>query len=264
MRKIGSNSSYHETDMENDQSSIITSNKKLKKSPWTLQEKEVYRQQLKKQQHGKNIDWKKLADRIKIFHDFLHREERLSYAELLGLSQNMVWMQGGAKLYGQRLEEFNRNHEGSNPYPRDGRFELCRRFHKRNKDARTCYFPMRLENFSPYEEDHKYRNLISAERDFVRGVQVTEQIPKASLQNAEHMLQSKLNEALDDLEDKVWLFKLPTGIGKTYRIKDLDHTVLAFPNHSLKNEVLREKRANPHSAIATPEVPSFESEELNS
>jgi len=43
----------------------------------------------------------------------------------------------------------------------------------------------------------------------------------------------------------------------------LDHTVLAFPNHQLKDEVLKEKRNNPYNAISTPEVPKFESEELN-
>lgn len=77
------------------------------------------------------------------------------------------------------------------------------------------------------------------------------------------MLQNKLNEALDDKEDKIWLFKLPTGIGKTHRIKDLDHMVIAAPNHDLKNEILYEKRSNPHTAIDTPEVPIFQQQELN-
>lgn len=265
MYKIGGNESYHDTAVELNRNSIISSNKAtVLNNEWTLQEKEEYRQELKDQMHNRKIDWKKLEKRVNIFHDFMHREERLHYAELLGLAQNMAWMRNGKQIYENRLKEFNKNHEGTDPYVEDGRFQLIRRFHKRNKDARTCYFPMRLDNFSPYEEDWKYRNLLNAERDFCRGVQQLESINKATLQNAEHMLQHKLNEALDDLSDRVWLFKLPTGIGKTYRVKDLDHTVLAFPNHSLKDEVLHEKRGNPHTAIATPEVPIFESEELNS
>jgi hypothetical protein len=264
MRRIGSNDSYHDTGVENEVDPIIYINKSnVKNHEWALEEKEEYRQELKAQMNSKEIDWDKLASRVHIFRDFLYREERLKYAALLGLAQNMVWMKGGASLYRVRLEEFNENHEGNNPYPRDGRFELCRRFHKRNKDARTCYFPMRLENFSPYEVDGKYRNLLDAERDFARGVQVLEPINKATLLNAEQMLQYKLNEARDDLDDTVWLFKLPTGLGKTYHIKDEEYSVLAFPNHQLKDEVLYEKRSNPHNAIATPEVPTFQSEELN-
>jgi len=115
-------------------------------------------------------------------------------------------MRNGKQVYEDRLNEFNENFDGKakgGKYAHDGRFQLIRRFHKRNKDARTCYFPMRLENFSPYEEDWKYRNLLDAERDFCRGIQVLEEPGKATLKNAEMMLQHKLNEALDDLSNSV-------------------------------------------------------------
>lgn len=153
MRKIIDNSSYHDTSMENRVSSINNSNKIDTENHWTLDEKKEYRQHLLEQRNNGSVSWDKLERRVQIFHEFMYSKKRLKYAQLLGLAQNLVWLKGGAKLYRKRLYEFNENHQGSDPYPRDGRFELCRRFRKRNKDVRSCYFPMRLKNFSPYEKD---------------------------------------------------------------------------------------------------------------
>ena len=141
--------------------------------------------------------------------------ERLSYEQLLGLAQNLVWMCGGQKIYEERLKEFNDNHNGNNPYPRDGRFELIRTMNKYNKHVDTAYFPQRLENFSPYSEDHTYRNLITAERDLLDGIEPTKPINRMPLKKAEQLLAYKFAQALDSMSDDIFIFRLPTGIGKT-------------------------------------------------
>jgi hypothetical protein len=145
----------------------------------------------------------------------MNGKDRLSYAQLLGLAQNMAWMNGGQKIYETRLQEFNDTHCGNNPYPRDGRFELIRTMNKYNKRAETAYFPQRLENFSPYPEDHKYRNLMSAERDLIDGIEQIEPINRLPLDKAEQLLEYKFTQALDSLSDDIFIFRLPTGIGKT-------------------------------------------------
>lgn len=171
-------------------------------------------------------------------------------------------MRGGQKIYEERLQEFNDTHTGNNPYPRDGRFELIRTFNKYNKDVETAYFPQKLENFSPYLSDHKYRNLITAERDLVDRIEQTEQIHRMLLERAEHMLQYKLAEALDCMSNDIFIFRLPTGIGKTWRVKDLDEVTIAFPTNSLKEQIYGERGA-PATAIMTPEFPVFNDDALN-
>lgn len=145
----------------------------------------------------------------------MNGQDRLSYAQLLGLAQNLVWMKGGKKIFEERLQEFNDTHSGNNPYPRDGRFELMRTLTKYNMHVDTAYFPQRLENFSPYPEDHKYRNLITAERDLLDGIEQTEPIHRMPLVKAEQLLEYKFTKAMDSLTDDIFIFRLPTGIGKT-------------------------------------------------
>src|SRR6056297_1796572 len=171
-------------------------------------------------------------------------------------------MKGGQKLYETRLQEFNDTHTGNNPYPRDGRFELIRTMNKYNKRPETAYFPQRLENFSPYPEDRKYRNLITAERDLIDGIEQTQPINRLPLDKAEQLLEYKFTQALDSLSDDIFIFRLPTGIGKTWRAKDLNKVTLAFPTNDLKQQVF-EARKEKGRAIMTPEFPEFTEPKLN-
>jgi|GEM_PF-1365410 len=171
-------------------------------------------------------------------------------------------MQGGQQLYEERLKEFNATHTGNNPYPDDGRFELARSFNKYNKDVDTAYFPQRLEHFSPYASDHVHQNLIAAERDLLDGIKQFEPIKRMSLEHAEQYFEYQFSEAMDCLSDDIFIFKLPTGLGKTRRVKELKEVTLAFPTNDLKREVY-EERQDPNSAIMTPEFPVFAENELN-
>lgn len=228
----------------------------------TNQEKSKYFEWLQKNKNSKDPDWSKLESRVQLFHDFIHAEDRLSYAQLVGLAQNLAWMKGGQKLYESRLHEFNAAHTGNNPYPHDGRFELARAFAKYNKSPETAYYPQRLSNFSPYQSDHSYRNLITAERDLLDGIEQIEPIQRMSLTHAEQYFEYKFEEAMDCLSDDIFIFKLPTGLGKTRRIKDLAEVTLAFPTNDLKQEVY-EDRNDPDSAVLTPEFPAFGEHALN-
>lgn len=173
-------------------------------TPKAMNEQKLnYYEHLKRNKDSKEIDWDKLESRVRLFFDFMHSKERLSYAQLLGLAQSMVWMKGGSKIYQERLHEFNATHAGNNPYPNDGRFELCRTFTKYNKNVDTAYFPQRLEHFSPYLSDHSYRNLITAERDLIDGIEQTQPIQRMSLIHAEQLLDYKFEEAMDSLRNDI-------------------------------------------------------------
>ena len=192
----------------------------------------------------------------------MNGSERLSYEQLLGLAQNLAWMKSGRKVYEERLKEFNKHHTGNNPYPHDGRFELIRSLNKYNKRPETAYFPQRLENFSPYPGDHKYRNLITAEKNLIDGIELLEPISRLSLRKAGDLLAYEFNNALDSLDDSIYIFRLPTGIGKTWKAKDLKEVTIAFPTNDLKQEVYKE-RSPAGSAVMTPEFPVFDDEAIN-
>lgn len=49
-----------------------------------------YYDKLKDNKNNKHVDWDKLQSRVKIFYDFMNGKDRLSYAQLLGLAQNMT------------------------------------------------------------------------------------------------------------------------------------------------------------------------------
>lgn len=225
-------------------------------------DQEEYYGWLVRNKDSKEISWRKLESRVRIFHDFMHSQQRLSYAQLLGLAQNLAWMKGGQKIYEDRLRTFNATHTGNNPYPKDARFELMRIMNKYNKTTETAYYPQRLSNFSPYISDHSYRNLIMAERDLLDGIEYTEPIQRMSVMHAELYFEGTLDDVLAATTNEIFIFRLPTGIGKTRAIKDLEGVTLAFPTHNLKNEVYRD-RANPDSATITPEFPVFSSNTLN-
>ncbi len=228
----------------------------------TSQKRTEYFNHLKQNKRSKNIDWDKLEGKVRIFHDFMHSEQRLRYAQLVGLAQNLAWMKGGQKLYEARLQAFNATHTGNNPYPHDGRFELVRTFAKYNKSAETAYYPQRLINFSPYPSDARYRNLITAERDLLDRMEQIEPIQRMGLSHAEQYLDYKVEEAMDGLDNDIHLFRVPTGLGKTRRIKDMDEVILAFPTNDLKREVY-DDRTGQSPAVTTPEFPTFTDPKLN-
>ena len=221
--------------------------------------------QLKDNKKCKMVDWDKLASRVQVFHDFMYRKKRLHYTQLEGIATNLAWMHSGKKLYRKRLTEFNKNHEGDDPYPRDGRFELARDFTHRNKKLETAMFPMNLDNpkFMAPEEDHKYKNLIEAERDQLIGVKEKSERKKLSLQDAERAFIIKYRDIIDDMDSEaIHIITAHTALGKTEAIKNSDsNSLLCFPTHDLKNEVSF-RRDEPHSFITTPPVPSFDDPEL--
>ena len=133
---------------------------------------------------------------------------------------------------------------------------------KYNAQVETAYFPQRLLLFSPYPEDHRYHNLLTAERDIIQGVEVLNPPAPISLTNAEQLFDYEFNNALDCLSDDIFIFKLPTGIGKSRRIKELDEVLLAFPTNELKLEQFQ-SRTEHNNAHFTPPFPVFQDAQLN-
>ncbi len=60
------------------------------RSKATNQQKLAYYEMLKRNKRNKCVDRKKLASRVRIFDEFLHGNKRCTYAQLLGIAQNLA------------------------------------------------------------------------------------------------------------------------------------------------------------------------------
>lgn len=185
-----------------------------------------------------------LSGKVKIYDDFI-MGEHLSYHELKGLATNLQYISGGQKTYFNTLNA-------------TGTYKDCdyALFHyvKNYK-----YYPSRLKNFSPHEEDHRYSDLIEAIRKPKR-ISQTKFIEKIPLEGAERTMKLEFENALKADGHDIYLFKTATGLGKTKLLEPLDDVTVCFPNHKLKEEA-DNRFTSEH--ICVPAIPHFMLESLN-
>jgi hypothetical protein len=163
------------------------------------------------------------------------RGERLHRPQIWGLAMNLRYIKGGLNW----LEKY---------MDRDGRYED---YHYDILSV-SGYHPTRLQTFSPFESDHLAYNLlyltgrkeyaITEDTQFLRSQSVF------TVEAARHHLQNYWNQFINADDNKVYVFKTITGLGKTQLIADLIKDgkttgyTIAFPTHDLKDEFC--ERAN--------------------
>lgn len=181
------------------------------------------------------VDWDYLRSEVKILDDFM-RGEWLYHMDLFGLATNLIHIHGGSKLFKECLD-LNPN------YTRD-------KYHLTGIAKYYDYSPTGLENFSPYEEDWLYINLLQAAR---KGKIVRlEPHQVISLEEAEAKLSNAIREALADNSNSIWIIKKATALGGTESLLDLEGVTIALPNHDLKSEISERFRVE---HLVTPELP---------
>ncbi|OBQ05484.1 MAG: hypothetical protein AN482_16510 [Anabaena sp. LE011-02] len=173
------------------------------------------------------VDWGDLRLKIKILDAFMNGKW-LFHNELFGLATNMIHLRGGEKLFKECLN--------LNPNYVKGKYNLIGvvKYYK--------YNPMRLDNFSPYEEDWAYKNLIEA--SVKKKVIRLEQYNTKTIQELRDDLQESLSNTLGSNDNFIHIFKAATGLGKTELCTELTNILLALPNHSLKSEVAMRMKVN--------------------
>lgn len=197
----------------------------------------------------KDFDFGKAASEVLIFNDFLNLKW-LSHPELFGIATNLRWIKGGLKLMKSTMIKANDSgkcHYGNNNF---GILPYV---------SRMDYTPQRLENFSPYDEDVKHLNIINSVRTLQGEIVSTVEVEKITLSDAEIKLEEEFTKAL--AADKgIFLFKLPTGLGKTRRLESVEGVTIALPTHKLKDEVSDRMKV---THLCSPQLPKFEDSTLN-
>lgn len=185
-----------------------------------------------------------LSGKVKIYDDFI-MGRHLSYNELKGLATNLQYIRGGQKVYFSTLDA-----TGSYADEDYALFHFIKHYN---------YYPMRLENFSPHEQDHQYSDMLEALKKPSK-VQQVDIITPIPLQEAEEKMEKEFHAALESDDKDIYIFKTATGLGKTKLLETLDYVTICFPTHDLKLEA-DNRFISKH--ICIPSKPEFSNPVLN-
>jgi hypothetical protein len=189
------------------------------------------------------FDYGFAAEQVKIFDDFI-KGEWLGHPQLFGIATNLVHVCGGLKHMKEVMDKtgkYTENNYNILPYVR-----------------KKKYYPQQLIKFSPYPEDHKQKNILTAVKLPKGSVQRTAQFKTITLEEGEEKLQEVLKQVRESDDLNIHVICASTGIGKTECILDWENVVMAFYDHPLKMEVdLRMKVDH----VCTPNVMDYISEE---
>lgn len=173
-----------------------------------------------------NVNWGDLRSSIRILNDFMNPEIKLLDPQLFGLATNLRYLSGGQELYKDCLKK-----------------NLDYNYQEKIKKLQQCkisgYAPMKLEKFSPYEEDWSYVTLLNAARkkEIIRLQKHT----TMTIDTARQKLKEIFNTVINSNDTNVHILKVATGLGKTELCTSLSNVVLAYPNHGLKAEIAKER-----------------------
>ena len=230
----------------------------------------------------RHFDFDSAIKEIQILDAFFNGQYHLKYNELFGLATNLQFIEGGLKKMKERMIEINNMGGGYDTTDNDGKLYKYNH-HSVLTIVKYNYAPMQLQNFSPFESDHKYLNILDLV-NFRKGkVEIINPINLIDLSEAEKLMQDKFNEVINKVSNgsypldclfeantcvtslkdtgNIYIFKLSTGIGKTKLLETLKDYLIALPTNDLKEEVsLRMKL--PH--YVTPSYPEFSIEDINS
>ncbi|REG92143.1 hypothetical protein [Algoriphagus antarcticus] len=205
----------------------------------------------KKNKKFDHPDWSEFAEDVIIFKDFLEGKW-LYHKEIFGLATSLHWFNGGQKLMKNTMEKHNRS--GKTKYTENN-------FSTVIYAARVKYFPMKLSDFSPYVEDHNldsFAQLARIRRGTIEKIWDREPTP---IETVETAMDNFIDQFMDPASlSGLYILNVPTGIGKTRKLSQLEDVIIAVPTHKLKDELL-ERMNKP--TVGTIGLPCFSSNFIN-
>lgn len=238
------------------------------------------------------FDWDNAIKEIKLLDLFFNGKYRFSYELLFGLMTNAQYIYGGEKKILNRMMEINNTgggqyfpdtSRGIEKYPNDY-FLSLRNISKYN------YLPKSFENFSPFQCDHDYKNLLDVK--FKKGkIERLKEIEMISINDATKLLKEAFDLAKNNIpfsvkystpdmitdecipyiekkdplfnplpENPIYIFKITTGAGKSQAFLNENEALIALPTHRLKDEISSRMLVN---HLVTPQTPTFSDNNLN-
>lgn len=216
------------------------------------EDNEILQERDEQEEYKENVfDFELACNRVRVLRELNNGTLQLDYNNALhrkialGLSSNLIYIKGGtSKLKSIFLAQ------------KDYRFREGNMI----SYAKACgYRPIRLKNYSPFVEDHKYRNIYDATVFTKTRVDKLEQEQNLiSAEMGREMMREAFNNALK--KKGVHLIKSSVGLGKTSMIKELNQCTIAFPNHNLIREFMEK---NPKEYATYDNIPNFQNNEYN-
>lgn len=198
------------------------------------------------------IDLEALAHEVKVLENLRTGERKLHHNEVFGLITNLQYIRNGKTFMLKHMKEYDRNNEkGYNP----------NNYAAIEYVPKMRYHPMAVKRFSYCDEDKELDNLLNIAMKKGKVV-IKEKAKKIPLAEAEKILKEQFKYVMEKKkeDDTVYIFRLPTAIGKTKILESVKNSVIAEPTNSLKNEVIM--RMNSPSRM-TPDPIEFMDENLN-
>lgn len=107
------------------------------------------------------------------------------------------------------------------------------------------YNPIPVHRFSSHLEDQEIHDIITEVRNIRGHIEVITPVENISLKEAENKMISKFNEVISSEETgKTYIFSLPTAIGKTRLLENVEKCIIALPTNHLKNEIKERMKVN--------------------
>lgn len=196
------------------------------------------------------FDFDLARQKIKILDEFL-KGKWLTHTELFGLATNLIHIKGGRKLMTNTMNKYN--DEGKTRYT-DNNFNILPYVRK------VEYFPQPIYKFSPYSEDEELLDMVTSTKEVRGQIEIIEPPIKMKLDEAEESLQRTFQEVTQGGKvGDIYIIKVPTSIGKTRLLEDVNATI-ALPTNSLKNEMAHRMKVKYEM---TPDPVIFETEWVN-
>ena len=186
----------------------------------------------------RRFNWEYAIENNKELNAFVN--SHLSYHKLLYIVRNLLWINGGEKFLKDTIKL--NNSKGISHYNKSD-IQLI-------KNLKQSKYNGNLEFFKECKP----------EKDYIIH-QLREPLNKITLKEAEMKLENFFTEILNSNDTNIHIIKVPTGLGKTRLLENIENKnmVLAFPNHSLKDEVSNRIKNASHNNkfVTTPEFPEL-------
>lgn len=174
------------------------------------------------------IDWNVARERVKILDEFFNGYW-LDHMSIFYLATNMIQINGGIKKMKDIMIDHNKSER---TFYTDNNFSIF-------SYIKFLQYPaIPISVFSPFPEDADLYDMIGEIKDRRGKIEILEKTEKISLKEAEEKFEKEFYRVMEvGKTGKIYIFKLPTALGKTKKLTSLEDVTIALPTNKLKNEI---------------------------